>query len=87
MSLDDLHAIGWRDFLIWAWSSADMRAEFTAKTGLVIETVTAPINAAIDAATGTRESLAAHFIEWATREHWGLEYAPAAYRQNLEAQS
>lgn len=84
MTLDDLNTIAWHDFLTWAWSEAEMRAQFTAATGLKIETVKAPINAAIDDATGASESLAARFIEWATREHWGLEHAPAAYQQAIK---
>lgn len=84
MTADDLNAIGWHDFLLWAWSEPEMRAQFTAKTGIEIESVTAPINAAIDAATGARDSVAARFIEWATCEHWGLEHAPAAYRHALK---
>jgi len=82
---DDLNAIAWRDFLVWAWSEPEMRAQFTAKTGLEIQIVTAPIDAAIDAATGTHTSVAARFIEWATREHWGIEHAPATYREALAA--
>ncbi len=83
MTLDDLKAIGWRDFLLWAWSEPQMRDQFTAATGVEIRSVTAPINAAIDAATGARESLAAQFIEWATREHWGVEHAPKAYQKAI----
>lgn len=85
MTLDDLTTIAWHDFLTWAWSEPEMRAQFTAATGLKIETVKAPINAAIDDATGASESLAASFIEWATREHWGLKHAPVAYRQAFDA--
>jgi hypothetical protein len=80
---DDLNAIAWHDFLLWAWSEPQMRAQFTAKTGVEIQDVTAPINAAIDAATGASQSKAAQFIEWATREHWGLESAPRAYQEAI----
>lgn len=83
MSLDEFNAIAWRDFLVWAWNEPEMRAEFTAKTGVEIQSVTAPINAAIDAATGARGSIAARFIEWATCEHWGVDHAPAAYRKAI----
>jgi hypothetical protein len=84
---EDFNTIGWRDFLIWAWNEPEMRTQFTAKTGIEIQTVTAPINAAIDAATGATTSLAARFIEWATLEHWGIEHAPAAYRKALAAEA
>lgn len=85
MTQDDFNTIAWRDFLTWAWNEPEMREQFTAKTGLEIRSVTAPINAAIDAATGASRSLAAQFIEWATCEHWGLEHAPAAYQKALAA--
>ena len=80
---DDLNTIAWRDFLLWAWNEPEMREQFTAKTGIEIQAVTSPINAAIDAVTGVRECIAARFIEWATREHWGVEHAPAAYQKEL----
>ena len=80
---DDLNTLAWRDFLMWAWNAPEMRAQFTAKTGLEMKAVTSPINAAIDEATGARDSLAAQFIEWATREHWGVEHAPTAYQETL----
>ena len=85
MTPDDLNTIAWRDFLVWAWSEPEMLAQFTAKTGLEARSVTSSINAAIDAATGADVSLAAQFIEWATREHWGIEHAPAAYRKALNS--
>ena len=83
MTQDDFNTIAWRDFLMWAWNEPEMRALFTAKTGIEIQAVTAPINAAIDAATGASKSLAAQFIEWATREHWGIEHAPVAYQKAI----
>jgi len=83
VSPDDINTIAWRDFLMWAWNEPEMRTQFSAKTGIEIQAVTSPINAAIDAATGARESVAARFIEWATCEHWGLEHAPAAYQRAI----
>ena len=83
MTQDDFNTLAWRDFLLWAWNEPEMRALFAAKTGIEIQKVTSPINAAIDAATGANESIAAKFIEWATREHWGLEDAPVAYQQAI----
>ena len=81
MTLDDINTLAWRDFLLWAWNEPEMRTQFTAKTGLDIQAVTSPINAAIDMATGANVGVAAQFIEWATCEHWGLEHAPAAYQK------
>lgn len=83
MTSDELNSIAWRDFLTWAWNEPEMRAQFTAKTGIEIQSVTSPINAAIDAATRASESVAARFIEWATREHWGIEHAPLAYQKAM----
>ena len=86
VTIDDLNAVAWHDFLLWAWNEPEMRAQFTEKTDVKIQSATSPtspINAAIDAATGVHESVAARFIEWATREHWGVEHAPAAYRKKL----
>ena len=85
MTLDDINTLAWRDFLLWAWNEPEMRTQFTAKTGLDIQAVTSPINAAIDMATGANASVAAQFIEWATCEHWGLEHAPAAYQKAIAA--
>lgn len=84
---DDLNTIAWHDFLLWAWNEPEMRAQFTVKTGVELLAVTAPINAAIDAATKAHESVAARFIEWATREHWGIEHAPAAYQRSLASKA
>ena len=81
---DDFNVLAWRDFLVWAWNEPEMRAQFTAKTGVEIRSGSAPIDAAIDAATGARQSVVAQFVEWATREHWGVEQAPAEYRKVLE---
>lgn len=85
VTFEDLNTAAWRDFILWAWSEPEMRGQFTAKTGVEVRPVTSPIDAAIDAATGVNRSVAAQFIEWATREHWGLEHAPAAYRKTLAA--
>lgn len=85
MIQDDFNTIAWRDFITWAWNEPEMRAQFTAATGVEIQSVTAPINAAIDAATGANDSRAARFIEWATRAHWGVESAPVAYQKAIAA--
>jgi hypothetical protein len=84
-SFDDLNTIAWHDFILWAWNEPEMRAQFATKTGIEIQAVTSPINAAIDAATGASTSTATRFIEWATREHWGIEHAPVAYQKALTA--
>ena len=87
MTPDDFNTIAWRDFILWAWNEPEMRAQFTAKTGIEIQSVTAPINAVvdavIDAASGTHKSVVAQFVEWATCEHWGVEHAPVAYQKAI----
>jgi hypothetical protein len=83
LTIDDFNEIAWRDFVMWAWSEPQMRKQFTKATGLKIEASTTPIEAAIDAVTGARKSVMTQFVEWATREHWGLEHAPVAYREML----
>jgi hypothetical protein len=83
VTLDDFNTIAWRDFLTWAWSEPEMREQFTIATGVEIRSVRAPIDAAIDAATGASESVAARFIAGATREHWGVEHAPKAYQKAI----
>jgi hypothetical protein len=86
MTPDEFNQLAWSDFITWAWNEPQMRTQFTAATGIEIERVTAPINAAIDAATGAagaRDSIAARFVEWATRDHWGVEHAPASYQKML----
>lgn len=81
MSIDILNTIAWRDFILWAWNEPQLCAQFTAETGLQIRTATTPIDIAIDAAAGAGEGLVARFVEWVTRNHWGLEYAPEAYQK------
>lgn len=72
MTQDDFNTIAWRDFIDWAWNTPEMRAQFTAKTGVEIQAVT------------TGRDLT-KFIEWVTREHWGLEQAPVAYQAEIAA--
>lgn len=69
MSQDAFSTLAWSAFVNWAWDSQDLREEFHAATGV------APNRADRVAAE--------HFVEWATREHYGLEYAPRAYQQAL----
>lgn len=85
MTQDAFNMIAWRDFLLWAWSDPEIRAQFTMASGLAIQAARLPIHEAIDAATGAREDLVSKFVEWATREHWGLEHAPAAYQKAIAA--
>jgi surfactin synthase thioesterase subunit len=85
MTTDEFNSIAWRDFLLWAWNTPTMREQFTVATGVEFGSVRTPLDLAIDAATGAHDSLAAQFIDWATREHWGLESAPAEYQKAVAA--
>lgn len=80
---DDFNAFAWREFILWAWNEPEMRAQFAKKTGLTFQRQRTSIEAIIDAATGSRKDVAFKFVEWATREHWGIESAPAAYQKAL----
>ncbi len=83
MTKDDFAAIMWAGFVQWAASEPYMRAAFKDGTGLVLLPPPAtPIEAMVDEATGAARNTAA-FIEWVTREHWGLDEAPQSYRNAL----
>ena len=83
MTEDDFNAIAWSDFIIWAWNKSELREQFTKKTGLSFQPPRTSIDVILDAATGYKKDVAFQFIEWATREHWGIESAPAAYQKAL----
>ena len=83
VTADALNMIAWRDFILWAWKEPEMREQFTAKTGVDVRLMPSLIGTVIDAASGANASAAVLFVEWVTREHWGIEHAPAAYRKKL----
>lgn len=83
---DGLRDAAWSGFIQWAHGFPDIRARFTADTGLSLERRTG-IVALVDKATGFRDDVLKQFVEWATREIWGLEYAPKKYRDELEGKS
>ena len=87
MTSDDFNALAWRDFILWAWDSAELREQFTAETHINLPPATSQIETAMDQATGAAASRANAFVEWVTREHWGLEHAPAAYQTALAARA
>jgi hypothetical protein len=78
---DDFNALAWRDFVLWAWREPKLRAQFIKATGVELDV--SPLDAAIDDATGAREERVSQFVEWVTREHWGLDQAPASYQQTI----
>lgn len=64
--------LAWRDFVLWAWGDADMRAAFTEATGISLAA----------APDGTAKQLG--FVKWVTADHWGLELVPDAFLRLLE---
>jgi hypothetical protein len=71
----------WAAFISWAHSEPDARKAFTEETG--IPWPIAPksaLGAMIDAATGYQDHALFMFAQWATVNHFGLEYAPAAFQ-------
>lgn len=83
MTRDDFRALAWAAFVEWAAAEQEIRAAFTAETGLpFLAPPETPIEAMIDTATGA-DGNAEAFVEWVTRNHWGLEEAPEAYRNSL----
>lgn len=92
-ALDAIQAVAWRDFILFAWSQPEARAQFERDTGVRISSAArwaSPIEALVDQATGATADVIAtleRFVEWATRYHFGLEHAPRAYQAHLrEAQ-
>lgn len=76
----------WRGFVAWAIKHPDFRAEFTKATGL--QWPAPPKNgfdAMIDKATGVHETVREAFVLWVTEHHWGLDDAPPAVREAVEA--
>lgn len=89
LSEDDFQTLAWRDFILFAWDSPEMRAAFEKSTKLkLLNPPVSPLEAMIDKATGASEDVASvyvqSFIAWVTVWHWGLEEAPAAYREELK---
>ncbi len=87
MTKDNFNAIMWAGFVQWAYSEPEIRAAFRESTGLMLPppAPTIPIEAMIDQATGVSsgENIPA-FVEWVTRQHWGIDEAPQSYRDALE---
>ena len=84
MTRDEFQALAWRDFILFAAQEPIICAEFTDATGVqFLEPAHSPIEAAIDGVTGVHERIYHTFIEWATREYWGLDEAPQAYRDSI----
>lgn len=55
-----------------------------AETGRAYMKPKPPIEAMIDEATGKAQDDAFAFARWVTENHWGMEYAPEAFREECE---
>ncbi len=84
---DPLTEAAWFGFIRWAIGHPEIRARFQTETGLSLDSLDrrSPIEAMVDKATGYRDDAIGRFVEWATREIWGLEDAPLAYQQEIAA--
>lgn len=80
---DELKQLAWASFVVFATNDPDVRAEFTKATGVTLLFKVEPgtPREVIEAELAARME---HFIEWVTREHYGLAEAPEAYRKSLE---
>jgi len=81
---DDFNTLAWRDFIIYASRSREMREAFTQETGISLSTGPCSDVEKMRAATvGTPVVVFERFVEWVTVQHWGLEHAPKAYQDAL----
>ena len=84
---DYINGIMWAGFIRFAFAEPSFREAFTAETGLrFMDPPKSAIEAMVDEATGVtnmRELTIKKFVEWATKKHYGLEYAPQSYRDSL----
>lgn len=80
---DAIKQVFWASFIQWAGNDRAMQDAFTDATGIALTfRVEQMSREEIEAQLTARMH---KFIEWATREHYGLEHAPKAYRDHVEA--
>jgi hypothetical protein len=85
MTIDEFHTLAWRDFILFAFAEEDIRIAFTRATGVPLPLPAAtPVQAMVDAATGAGGDVLEQFVEWVTRNLWGIDEAPVAYQQHLK---
>ena len=68
----------WPTFILWACKNEEICTRFTAATGMPFAR-----NTKIEAITDYRNALMDQFVEWVTTEIYGIECAPAAYREKM----
>lgn len=72
----------WPAFILWAVKNDEIRKAFTEATGFVLlDAPRSPIEILVDKATGYCEDIMRRFVEWVTVEIYGIECAPALYRE------
>lgn len=82
----DFTPLMWASFIHWAASQPEMIQQFNEDAGRDYKAVKTGIESMIDRATGKLEDDTAAFVRWVTEKHWGMEYAPQAYRDDCERQ-
>lgn len=68
-----LMELAFRDFVFFAWSDPEFRADFEKSTGMCLSLPRSPLESMIDKATVRLNSTLAAFVEWVIKEHWGVE--------------
>lgn len=63
------------DFISFAIDKEEFREAFKKDSGIDLDAVVpkTPLDAMIDEASGFRDSIFTAFIEWVTKNHWGVE--------------
>ena len=74
----------WADFIMWCEEQPETVAACNAETGRAYMKPKPPIEAMIDDATSKAQDDAFAFARWVTENHWGMEYAPEAFREECE---
>lgn len=77
-------AAAWADFIVWCQKEPETVAAFNAETGREYMKPNTSIERMVDEATGKEQDDAFVFARWVTENHWGMEYAPEAFREECE---
>ena len=79
-----INAVAWADFVKFAAESPEYVALYNAETCSNFGQQLSPIEDAIDKATGFAEESAFAFARWVTENEWGMEFAPAKFREDCQ---
>lgn len=76
-----LMEVAWRDFVLFALQSDDLKAAYEADTGhRVPKAPTSPLDMMVDRATGYTQDAVMAYAIWVTRTQWGWDEAPESLR-------